>query len=148
MRVRKTKPPEVVESDKRLSLPRVEVVPTTTAPLLEFLPTSKMWEDPQRLPKTLAAVKGAIVKAQPPDGATDEQVRAFEEACKAAGALHVRILPRRRARRLVAASSAPAAPKARRDLRAACMVTLEASVFPDKTALRTEVEAALGAVGL
>jgi hypothetical protein len=146
--VRRARPKESAPADTRVSAPSVEVVPTQAAELVEIHPTSKLWDDPARLPKTLAGMRGAIVKAQPPEGATDAQVGALHAALVAAGASHVRILPRKRAKRPVASKAAPAEPKARRDLRKAVQATLEASTYGDKDALRVEVEAALSAEGV
>lgn len=127
--------------------PSVEVVPTNAVPLLEILPTSKLWSAPESLPRTLAAMRGAIVKAQPPEGATDVQVQSFRRVCEARGAAHVRVLPRQRSREVVAKEAAPA-PAAHRDLRGAVEAALAASTYPDKGELRAALESVLAAVGL
>jgi hypothetical protein len=126
----------------------VEVVPTASVALVDVPPRSKLWENPQALPRTLAAMRGGIVRAQPPAGATDEQVAAFRAACHAAGADTVRVLPR--ARGAAPEAGAQEAPRARahRDLRAAAEAEAARTTHPDPAAVLEELGRALAAEGL
>lgn len=148
MRVRKSGKAAAPAGDTRVS-PIVEVVPTAARALYEVLPSSKLWKLPGSLPRALAAMLGAIVKAQPPDDATDEEVAAFRASCAQAGAHHVRVLPRKRAKKAVVNLLDKAAePAPRRGIRDVVGEVFAGLAHGDPAAVRVELEAALAAEGI
>jgi hypothetical protein len=127
----------------------VEVVPSAAVPLIEVHPTSKLWVSPASMPKTLSAMRGAFVKAQPPPDATDAEIDALKAALERTGAAHVRVLPRQRAQATVPdVAGLEEVPEAHRDLRGAAVAVAQASTYPDKPALLAVVEELLGEAGL
>lgn len=93
-----------------------------------------------------AEVAGAFVRVRPSADATDEEVEQLRRQIVLAGAAAIRILPKPRAKVMVAGAREPAAP--RETLRRACEEIAGAVASKDKVAMLALVETTLNRVGL
>ena len=127
--------------------PRVRVVRREGARSLAVLrPGDSEWERDDDLAIFCLSIGGALVKVQPPAGATPERVEAVRSALVEAGALAVRVLPPERRAEQPAAE--PVRPVARRSVRQVVEEAAARVPSQDRAALDAVLDAAMGAEGL
>jgi hypothetical protein len=102
---------------------------------------------------TIEVAPGALMRLIPPADATDERIAAVQRMVLAAGAAGVKLMPRAAGREIAEGEVEPAVEQGSApttgDLREAVARELEAAKgLPDRAAVATRIEEALGAAGL